>query len=70
MALFDGLTERVEQRARGVAERTLRLAEAEIAEFPEIMMRRDGDVIVISGRGLMRRWLGDVRLRFAVWGNR
>jgi hypothetical protein len=70
MALFDGLTQRVEQRAREIAEQTRHLAETVFAGFPDILLRREGDDIVISGRGLMRRWIGDVRLRFALWRSR
>lgn len=70
MALFDGLTQRVEQRAKDIAEQTRRLAESVFAGFPDIMLRREGDETVISGRGLMRRWISDVRLRFALWRSR
>lgn len=67
MRLFERMATRVEVRAKAAAQRVLDVAETAIAEFPDIMVRREGDALVISGRGLMRRWLGDVRLRFAFW---
>jgi len=65
MALFDRLVERVEAKALAAAEAMLKNAETVIAEFPDITLQRENDWLVISGRGLMRRWLADVRLRFA-----
>jgi hypothetical protein len=70
MALFDGLTGRVERRAKSMVEQARQRAEVAYAEFPDLMLSRDGDEIVISGRGLLRRWVSDVRLRFALWRNR
>lgn len=70
MALFDGLAARVERRARNIVEQTMHLAEAALAEVPGIMLHREGDRLIISGSGLMRRWLGDGRLRFAPWSRR
>ncbi len=67
MRLFERMASRVEERAKTAAQRALEVAETAIAEFPDIMLRREGDALIISGRGLMRRWLGDVRLRFAIW---
>ena len=67
MALFDGLTKRVEQRARDFADRTIAMVEAAAAEFPDVTLHREGDELVIAGRGLTRRWFGDVRLRLAWW---
>ena len=67
MALFDRMADRVGQRAQLIARRTLDLAEAAIAEFPDVMLRREENELVISGRGLVRRWMSDVRLRFALW---
>ena len=70
MALFNGLASRVEQRSKEIAERLSRLAEIALAEFPDISLHREGDELVLSGRGLVRRWLSDVRLRFAFWKGR
>jgi hypothetical protein len=67
MALFDRLIERAETRAKAAAERALGAVEIVVAEFPDILLHRERDRLVISGRGLMRRWIGDVRLRFAFW---
>ena len=67
MALFEKMTAHIEKRARSLAERALRAAEATLAEFPDIMLHREGEELVISGRGLMRRWLSDARLRFVFW---
>ena len=68
MASFDRLAARVEARAGEIAERTRNAVEVAIAEFPDIMLHRQGDALVMSGRGLLRRWIGDVRLRFALRG--
>jgi hypothetical protein len=70
MALFDKLTKRVETRAKAALDRGLGAVETAAAEFPDIMLHREGDQLVISGRGLLRRWLTDVRLRFAIWKQR
>lgn len=67
MALFERLIERVVSRAKAAADQALEAVETVVAELPDIMLRREGDRLVISGRGLMRRWIGDVRLRFAFW---
>jgi hypothetical protein len=70
MALFDELSRRVAERARAMAEATLDRAEAAFAEFPDVRLRREGDSLVIEAMGLMRRWMSDVRLRFAWWSGR
>jgi hypothetical protein len=67
MALLDGWASRVEQRSMEIAHRMSRMAEVALAEFPDISLHREGDELVLSGRGLMRRWLSDIRLRFAFW---
>lgn len=67
MALFDRWASRVEQRSKEIAQGVSRMAETALAEFPDIQVHREGDELLISGRGLVRRWLGDVRLRFAFW---
>ena len=70
MALFDGLKERIEAKAAPAAEHVRRSMERAWSQFPDIMIRREGDALVLSGRGLMRRWLGDARIRFASWSRR
>jgi len=70
MVLFDGLTKRAEMHARAAVDGALNAVEIVAAEFPDIILHREGDQLVISGRGLMRRWLTDVRLRFAFWRTR
>lgn len=67
MGLFDRLAERVETRASTSVDRALDAVELVAAEFPGVILHREGNQLVISGRGLMRRWLTDVRLRFAFW---
>jgi hypothetical protein len=68
--MFERMMKRVAARASAVAEDVLRAAEVAAAEFPDVMVRREGGAIVISGRGLLRRWLGDGRLRFGLRGFR
>ena len=68
--MFERMMKRVAARASAVAEDVLRVAEVAAAEFPDVMVRREGDAIVSSGRGLLRRWLGDGRLRFGLRGFR
>lgn len=70
MALLDRLAEKIEARARAGAEVARKAVELAVAEFPDLMLSREGDELVISGRGLMRRWMSDVRLRFAFWRRR
>jgi hypothetical protein len=68
--MFEAMMKRVAARANAAAEDVLRAAEVAAAEFPDVKVRREGDAIVISGRGLLRRWLGDGRLRFGLRGFR
>ena len=68
--MFLAMMKRVAARASAMAEDVLRAAELAAAEFPDVMVEREGDRIVISGRGLLRRWLGDGRLRFGLRGFR
>ena len=67
MALFEHLAKRVEGRARAAVDGMTNMVETVIAEFPDVLLHREGDQLVISGRGLARRWLTDVRLRFVLW---
>jgi hypothetical protein len=70
MALFERLTERIETKAHAAADATLRGAEAAFAAIPDVRLRREGDTLVIEAMGLARRWISDVRLRFAFWRGR
>jgi hypothetical protein len=70
MALFDRLVSRAEMQARTAVDSALGAVVQVAAELPDIMVHREGDQLVISGRGLLRRWLADVRLRFACWRGR
>ena len=70
MALFDRLARRVAERAQDLADEAVERAEAVFASFPDVRLRRDGDTLVIEGMGLMRRFMSDVRLRFALWSRR
>ena len=67
MALFDAIVSRVDELAERAAARAIRWAEAAWAEFPDISLSREGNELVISGRGLMRRWLNDARMRLDFW---
>ncbi len=62
------LLERLLARAEAAAEQQRRRVEAAWAAVPGIKISREEDRLVITGRGLVTRWLGDVRLRFATWG--
>jgi hypothetical protein len=66
--MFETLMKRVAERAGAVAEAALDAVEMAVAEFPDVMVEREGDAIVIRGRGLLRRWLDDARLRFSLRG--
>lgn len=70
MALFDGLARRMADRARELADGALDRAEALYSQFPDVQLRREDDTLVIEAMGLMRRWMSDVRLRFALWSSR
>jgi uncharacterized membrane protein len=68
--MFERLVKRVEERARDAAETARRNVEKAFAAFPDVQLRIEGDELVIEAKGLMRRWLSDVRLRFAFWRQR
>lgn len=63
MALLDELGARVERHARTAAGEAISLVETALIDVPGIKVEREGDELAISGRGLMRRWLSDTRLR-------
>ena len=65
--MFERLVARVEGKARAAAETSRRNVEAVFAAIPDVQLRVEGDTLVIEAMGLARRWLSDVRLRFALW---
>lgn len=65
MALFDGLA----KWAEAEVEHRRKRVEASWAGVPGITISREDGRLVLSGKGIMRRWLGDVRLRFARWNS-
>ena len=70
MALFDGLSRRVAERANELAERVRHGIETALTEFPDVRVRREGNTLVLEAVGLLRRWISDGRLRFAPWSRR
>jgi hypothetical protein len=70
MALFDGLTRRVADRANELAEGVRDGIETAFTEFPDVRVRREGGTLVMEAVGLLRRWISDARLRFALWSRR
>ena len=67
MALFDKLMRRVADRTGELADGIRDGVETGVAQFPDVRVRREGDTLVIEAIGLLRRWVGDARLRFALW---
>ena len=61
--MFERLSEAVRARADGVAGEKLRQIAAVFDAVPGVRAVRDGDRVVIAGRGLARRMIEDVRLR-------
>ena len=58
-------------RARAAVERRMVAIEADWhAALPGAAVVRSGDEVSVTGVGLLRRWLGDARLRFAGGGAR
>ena len=70
MAPFNKLLGQVERLASRSAARAMDLAASVWAELPDVTVCREGDQLSVSGRGLMRRWLADGQLRFALWRSR
>lgn len=62
--MFERLSERVGKRMQAMTVEELRLIEAMFDEVPGVRATRDGDRVVVEGRGLGRRMLNDARLRF------
>ncbi|MGV3769586.1 MAG: hypothetical protein ACO1NM_06110 [Sphingobium phenoxybenzoativorans] len=55
---------------RAAARRRAAIARAVAQEAPGVAAMVEGDDVVLEGRGLMRRWLGDLGLRDAAGGGR
>jgi hypothetical protein len=70
MTLFDGLARRVASQAGELANDKLTRAESLLSQLPDLLLRREGDTLVIEGIALMGRWISDIRLRFALWSKR
>ena len=66
--MFERLAKRVAEKAEATAGAALQAVEVAVAEFPDVMVEREGDAIIIRGRGLLQRWLDDGRLRFSLRG--
>lgn len=66
MRMFEKLSQRIEQRAGAVVENVIDGVKEAAASFPGIAVHREAGRIVLWGRGLFRRWIEDVRLRFAL----
>lgn len=66
IAPVDRLTKRADEAAAHLRQRV----EVAWAAVPGINISSEGDRVILSGRGLMRRWLEDLRLRFARWSSR
>ena len=69
MALFDGPRRRVDDRANELAEGVRDRIETAITEFPGVRVQREGEALVMEAVGLLRRWISEARLRFALWGS-
>ena len=69
MALLDGLTHRVADRANELAEGVRDRIETAITKIPGVHVRREGEALVIEAVGLLRRWISEARLRFALWSS-
>lgn len=55
---------------RMAARRRAAIARAVAGEAPGVAATVEGDDVVLEGRGLMRRWMGDLALRDAAGGGR
>ncbi len=56
---------RLGERARHAVERRIDAIEAALAAIEGLAVERSGDTIRLRGRGLAKRSIADVRLRFA-----
>lgn len=70
---MSGALERLAARGRVLAEAGAarrRRALTEAAGMLGLTARAEGEEVVIAGRGLVRRWLNDARLRHLTWWTR
>lgn len=63
------------QRAQEAADRRAARMRQEImsgieTDFPDLMVRAEGEAVIVEGRDLLHRWLDDARLRDATGGER
>ena len=70
MALFEKLAKRAEARALETARTARDQAEAAFVRLPGAKLQREGDAVIVEGKGLVRRWLNDPGLRFINWSMR
>jgi len=68
MPIFERLERRMERRVADVAAGKLDQVEKAVSAIPGVELFREADRIVMSGRGLLRRWLDDMSLRHASRG--
>ena len=59
---------RLSEMVRATVERRLAAVERAYAAIEGLLVERRGDAVVVRGRGLLRRSIEDVRLRFAGLG--
>lgn len=62
--MFERLNARVAAWVRTLADEQSRRIATMFGEVPGVRATRDGDRVVVEGRGLGRRMLNDARLRF------
>lgn len=67
MRMFDALMRRAERAAAGRVEATLERLAVVVRDAGGISVERRGGGLVLSGRQLVQRWLGEGELRFAPW---
>jgi hypothetical protein len=63
-ALFERLQARAERAVAVEALRRIDALAADAREFKGVDVEAGSTRLTLSGRGLMRRWLGDAALRF------
>ena len=68
--MFERLNALVREQLQAVTIEELRQIEAMFDEVLGVRAVRDGDRVIVEGRGLSRRMIEDPRLRFAARGGR
>ena len=66
MAMFDRLVQRASARGESIARDMLSRAGAAYSEVPGVTAVPNGAGLILEGKGLVKRWLRDPRLRFAL----